>query len=163
MDLRVKYKEGWAQQNWWFWIVVLEKTLESPFDFKEIKPVNPKGNQPWMFIGRTDTEAEAPITLVTWCEEPTNWKRPWCWERLRAGEGDDRGQDGWMASLTQWTWVWARSRRWGRTRKPGVLQSMGSQRAGHSWAATATTKHVQAIYIKHMSAQNPGRHHCGLK
>ena len=63
------------------------------------------------------------------------WKRPWCWERLKAGrEGDDRGQDGWMASLTQWTWVWANSGRWWRAGKPGMLQSMGLQRVGHNWA-----------------------------
>ena len=64
-------------------------------------------------------------TLVTWCEELTPWRRPWCWERLKAGEGDDRGWDGWMASLTQWTWVWASFRSWWWTGKPGVLQSMG--------------------------------------
>ena len=58
-------------------------------------------------------------------------KRPWCWERLKAGEGDNRGRDAWMASQTQWTWVWASSRRWWRTGKPSVLQSMGSQRVGH--------------------------------
>ena len=64
--------------------------------------------------------------LVTWCKELTHWKRLWCWERLRAGgEGDDRGPDGWVASLTQWTWVWVSSRRWRRTGKPGMLQSMG--------------------------------------
>ena len=73
--------------------------------------------------------------LATWCEEPTLWKTPWCWERLKAGgEGNNRGWDGWMASPTQWTWVWANSRRWWRTGKPGVLQSMGSQRVGHDWA-----------------------------
>ena len=71
----------------------------------------------------------------TWFEEPTHQKRPWCWERLKAGgEGDDKGWDGWIASLTQWTWVWANSGRWWRTWKPGVLQSMGSQRVGHDWA-----------------------------
>ena len=65
----------------------------------------------------------------------THWKRPWCWERVKAGgEGDDRGWDGWMVSLTQWTWVWANSRRWWRTGKPGMLQSMGLQRVGHYWA-----------------------------
>ena len=64
-------------------------------DRKEIKPVSPKGNQPWMFIGRTDTEAESN-TLITWCEEPTHCKRPWCWESLRAGgEWDDKGWDRW--------------------------------------------------------------------
>ena len=71
-------------------------------------------------------------TFATWCKEQTYWKRPWCWERLRAGgEGDDIGWDDCMASLTQWTWVWANSGSWWRTGKPGVLQSMGSQRVGH--------------------------------
>ena len=71
-------------------------------------------------------------TLATWCEVLTHLKRPWCWERLRAGgEGDDRGWDGWMASPAQWTWVWVNSRRWWWTGKPGMLQSMGSQRVGH--------------------------------
>ena len=74
-------------------------------------------------------------TLATWCEEPTHWKRPWCWERLKAGgEGDDRGWDGWMASLRQWTWVWTNSGRWWRTRKPGVLQSIGSEGVRNDWA-----------------------------
>ena len=73
-------------------------------------------------------------TLAIWCEELTHWKRPWFWERLKVGgEGDDRGWDGWMASPTWWTWVWASSRRWWRTGKPGVLQSMESQRVGHDW------------------------------
>ena len=78
-------------------------------------------------------------TLSTWCKELTHWKRPWCWERLRAGgEGDDRGWDGWMASPTQWTWVWISSRSWWWTGKPGVLQSMGSQRVGHDWVTELT-------------------------
>ena len=73
-------------------------------------------------------------TLATWYKEPTHQERPWCWERLKAGgEGDDRGWDGWMSSLTQWTWVWANSGRW-RTGKPGMLRCMGSQRVGHDWA-----------------------------
>ena len=73
-------------------------------------------------------------TLATCFEEPTHWKRPWCWERLRAGgEGSSRGWEGWMASLTQWIWIWANSRRWWRTGKPGVLQFMGLQRVGHYW------------------------------
>ena len=118
----VNHKEGWALNNWCFWTVVLEKTLESPLDCKEIKPVNSKGNQPWIFIGRTDAEAEAPVL------DHLMW-RPWCWERLKAGgEGDSRGWGGWTASLTLWTWVWVNSRRWGRTGRPGMLQSMGSQR-----------------------------------
>ena len=109
--------------------LVLEKTLASPLDCKEIQPVHPKGNQSWVFIGMTD--AETPILWL----QLTHWKRPWCWERLKAGgEGDDRGWDGWMASLTQRTWVWVNSGSWWRTGRPGVLQSMGLQRVGHDWA-----------------------------
>ena len=74
-------------------------------------------------------------TLVTWCKELTHWKRPWCWERMKVeGEGDNRGWDGWMASPTQWTWVWVSSGSWWWTGKPGVLWSMGLQRVGHDWA-----------------------------
>ena len=74
------------------------------------------------------------LKLSTWCEELTNWIRLWCWQRLRAGgEGDSRGWDGWMASLTQWPWVWVSSGSWWWSGKPGVLQSMGSQRVGHNW------------------------------
>ena len=92
------HKEGGVLKNWCFWTVVLEKTLENLLDCKEIKPVNLKGNQPWILTGRIDAEAEA---LATWCEELTHLKRPWCWERLKAGrEGDDRGWDGWMTSPT---------------------------------------------------------------
>ena len=133
------------EKNQCFQTVVLEKTLESPLDSKEIKSVNYKGNQPWIFIGRTDADAEAPIL---WPPDAKSWlirknpkkkkNFPWFWERLRAGrEGDDRGWDGWMASLTQWTWVWASSRRWWRTGKPGVLQSMGSQ--SWTWLSDWTT------------------------
>ena len=183
-------KESWVPKNWCFWTVVLEKILESPLDSK-IKPVNPKENQFWIFTGRSDYEAVAPIlwppdaknwltgkdsgeslglqgdqasqserkstlnihwkdwcwswssnTLSTWCKEPTHWKTPWCWERLTArGEGDNRGWDGWVASLTQWTWVWANSRRRWRTGKPGMAQSMGSQRVGQDeqWAIEPNT------------------------
>ena len=125
----------WVPKNWCFWTVVLEKTLESPLDSKEIQPVNPKGNQFWIFIGRTNVEAETPILWPPWCEELTHWIKPWCWERLKVGgEGDDRGWDGWMASPTWWTWVWASSGSWWWTGKPGVLQSMGLPRVGHDWA-----------------------------
>ena len=71
----------------------------------------------------------------SWCKKLTHWKRPWCWERLKVGgEGDNRGQIGWMESLTPWTWVWASSGSWWWTGKPGMLQSMGSQRVQHTWA-----------------------------
>ena len=128
------YKESWALKNWCFWTVVLEMMiLENPLDCKEIQPVHPKGDQSWVFIGRTDVEVETPIL---WPPDVKNWvsnhKRPWCWERLRAGgEGDDRGRDGWMASPTQWTWVWVSSVSWWWTGRPGVLQSMGLQRVRH--------------------------------
>ena len=72
-------------------------------------------------------------TLATWCEELAHWKRPWCCERLKAGEGDDRKCESWMTSPTQWAWVWASSRSRWRTGKPGMLQSMGSQRVGYDW------------------------------
>ena len=73
-------------------------------------------------------------TLATWCRELTHLKRPWCWERLRAGgEGNDRGWDGWMASPTQWTWVWVGSRSWWWIGRPGILQLTGLQRVGHNW------------------------------
>ena len=102
-------KEGWALKNWCFRTVVLEKTLESPLDSKEIKLVNPKGNQPWIFIGRTDAEAEAPI-LWPPDAKSQQWKRLWCWERLKAkGEGGCRSRDGQTAPPTQWTWIWANS------------------------------------------------------
>ena len=69
--------------------------------------------------------------LTIWCEELTHWKKPWCWERLKAGEGDNKSWEGWMSSLSQWTWVWASSCSWWWTGKPGVLQSTGLQRVRH--------------------------------
>ena len=93
-------KEDWALKNWCFWTVAFEKTLGSPLVSKEIKPVNPKGNQPWIFIEGLMLKLQC---LATWCEELTLWKRPWCWDRLKAGERGNRGWDGWTASLTQWT------------------------------------------------------------
>ena len=75
-------------------------------------------------------------TLATWCKELTHLQRPWCWERLKVGgEGDNRGWDGWMASPTQWTWVWVNSGSWWRTGRPGVLQSTGLQRVRHDWGS----------------------------
>ena len=105
----IKKAERWRIDAFklWCW-----RRLESPLDRKEIKAVNLKGNQSWIFIGRTDAEAETK-TLATWYKELTHWKRLWCWERLKAGgEGDDRGWNGWMASPTRWTWVWASSGSW---------------------------------------------------
>ena len=79
-------------------------------------------------------KAKCVLFLATSCEELIHWKRPWCWEGLGAGgEGDDRGWDRWMASLTRWTWVWVNSGSWWWTGRPGMLQFMGSQRVGHDW------------------------------
>ena len=108
----LNHKELWALKNWCFQIVELEKTLESPLNSQKIKAMTPKGNQPWKFLWRNDAEAEV---LIPWPPntEPTHWKKPWCWERLRAGgKGGNRGWDGWMASPTQWKWVWVNSGRW---------------------------------------------------
>ena len=105
------YKEGWVPKNWCLRTVVLEKTLKNPLDCKEIKPVNRKGNQPWVFTGRIDAKAEA---LILWPPDAKSQLtgKDWCWERLKAGgERDDRGWDGWRASPTPGTWVWASSGR----------------------------------------------------
>ena len=137
------HKESQALKNWCFWTVVLEKTLETPLDCKEIQPVNPKGNQSWIFIGRTDAESE---TLILWPPDAKSWlirKDPDAGkDRLRAGgNGDDRGWDGWMASLTQWTWVWVSSESWWWTGRPSVLRFMGLQRVGHDWATELNWSH----------------------
>ena len=127
------YKENWALKNWCFWTVVLDKTLESPLDCKKIQPVHPKGNQSWIFIARTDAEAEThwPPDVKKWLI----WKDPDAGKDWRQEEkGMTRGWDGWMLSPTQWTWIWVNSRSWWWTGKPGVLQSMVSQRVGHNWA-----------------------------
>ena len=90
-------------------------------------------------------------TLATSCKELTHWKRLWCWERLRAGgEGDNRGWDGWMASPTQWTWVWVDSRSWWRTERPGVLWFIGSQSVRHDWATELNWPELNhfAVYLK---------------
>ena len=126
-------EEDWAPKNWCFWTVVLEKTPESPLDCKEIQPVHSKGDQPWDFFGGNDAEAETP---VLWPPRAKSWLigkdsdagRDWGQE----GKGKT-GWDGWMASLTRWTWVWGNSRSWWWTRRPGVLRFMGSQRVGHDW------------------------------
>ena len=120
-------KESWMPKNWCFWTVVLEKTLDSPLDWEEIQPVHPKGNQSWIFIERTDAEAEAPIfwspDVKSWLtgKDPDGGKD---WRQEEKGTTEDEMVG--MASLTQWTWVWVNSRSWWWIGKPGMLQSMGS-------------------------------------
>ena len=119
-----------------FWTVVLEKTLESPLDCKEIQPVHPKGNQSWTFTGRTDAEAETPILGPPDAESWLIWKDP--------DAGKDWRQEGKgmaeyeMASLTKWTWIWANSGSWWWTGRPGMLQSMRSQRVRHELVTELT-------------------------
>ena len=133
-------EESWAPKNWCFWAVVLEKTLESPLDCKEIQPVHPKGDKSLLFFGRTDAEAETP---VLWPPHAKSWLigkdsdagRGWGQE-----EKGTRGWNGWMASLTQWIWVWINSGSLWWTGRAGVLQFMGLQRVGHDWATELKTK-----------------------
>ena len=127
------YKESWAPKNWCFWTLVLEKTLGSPLDCKEIQPVHPKADQSWVFIGRTDVEAESPIL---WPPDAKSWL---------TGKGPDAGRD-WgqeekgmtedeMAGWHPWLdgHVWVNSGRWWWTGGPGMLRFMGSQRVRHDW------------------------------
>ena len=124
-------KESWAPKNWCFCTVVLEKTLESPLDCKEIQPVHPKGDQSWIFVGRTDADWNwNSSTLATWCEVLTHWKRPWCWERLKGMTEDE--MVGWHHQLDEHGFGWT----------PGVGDGQGGLaccsswgcRVGHDWA-----------------------------
>ena len=128
------YKESWAPKNWYFWTVVLEKTLESPLDCKEIQPVHPKGDQSWVFIGRTDAELKLQyfghLMQRTDLFEKTLMLGKIEGRRRRG----DRGWDSWMASLTWWTSVWVDSWSWWWIGRPGVLLFMESQGVGHDWA-----------------------------
>ena len=121
-------EEGWAPKNWCFWTVALEKTLESPLDCKEIQSVHSEGDQPWVFFERNDAKAETPIL---WPSHVKSWLIGE--DSDAGGEGDDRGWDGGMASLTRCTWVWVNSSSWWWTGRPGVLRFMGLQRIGHDW------------------------------
>ena len=119
-----KFLERWEYQNtlsvsWETYMQVKKKQLELGVEHELV--------QNW------ERSTSSSNTLATWCKEPIHEKGLWCWERLRIGEGGDRGCDGWMTSPIQWTWVWTNSRRWWRRGKPGVLQSMGMQRLGYDW------------------------------
>ena len=132
----LNYKEGCVPKNWSFWTVVLEKTLEHPLECKEIQPVHPKGSQSWVFFGRNDAKAETPIL---WPPHAKSWL---IGKDSDAGRDWGQGEKGttedemaeWMASPTQWTWVWVDSGSWWWIGWPGVLRFMGSQRIKHNWA-----------------------------
>ena len=124
------YKESWKLKNWCFWTVVLEKTWESlglqgleGCNQSILKEISPECSLEGLML-------KLKLQYLGHLMRRTDW----CWERLKVGgEGDDRGWDGWMASLTQWTWVWVNSGHWWWTGRPGMLQSVGSQRVGHDW------------------------------
>ena len=127
----IKKAECWRTDAFelWCWSRLLRVLLTARRSSQSIlKEISPECSwKDWRWSWNSNT-------LATWWEELTHWKRPRCWERLKAGgEGDDRGWNDWMASPTQWTWVWENSGCWWRTGRPGVLQSMGSQRVGHDW------------------------------
>ena len=126
---KLDHKESWVPKNWCFWPVVLEKTLESPLDCKEIQPVHSEGDHSWVFIGRTDAKAETP---VLWPPHTKSWF---------IGKDSDAGRDWGQEEkgmtedeMTWWTWVWVTSGSWWWIGRPGVLRFMGSQRVGHDWA-----------------------------
>ena len=130
----LNYKKIWAPKNCCFWNVVLEKTLESPLDWKEIQPVRPKGDQSWMFIGRTDVKAETPILWPPDAKSWLIWKDPDAGKDWRQKEGG-RQRMRWLNGITDsMDIVWVNSRSWWWTGRPDVLQFMGSQRVGHDWA-----------------------------
>ena len=131
-------EESWALKSWCFWTVVLEKTLESPLDCREI-------NESILEEISCECSLEGLMLklklqyFATWCEELTHLKRPWFWESLKAwGEGENRGWDGWMASPTRCTRVWASSGCWWWTEKPGVFKSMMLQKVRHDLAMNWT-------------------------
>ena len=163
-------EESWALKNWCFWIVVLEKTLESPLYCKEIQSVHSKRDQSWVFFGRNDTKAEIPVELFKILEDdavkvlhlicqeiwktqqwPQDWKRSVFIPIRKKGNAKECSNYrtialiSHVASLTWWTWVWVNSGSWWLTGRPGVLRFMGLQRVGHDWATELNwTEHMLA-------------------
>ena len=126
-------EEGWAPKNWCFWTVVSGKTLESPLDCKEIQPVHPKEISPGCSLEGLMLKLKLQYFGHV-MRRVDSLEKTLMLEGLGAGgEGDDRGWDGWMASLTRWTWVWVNPGSWWWTGRPGVLRFMGSQRVRHDW------------------------------
>ena len=122
------YKESWTLKNWCFWTVVLEKTLESPFNSKEIQPVHPKGNQSWIFIGSWNSN-----TLATWRAD--SFEKTLMLGNIASRRRRGRQRVRWLDGITDSVDIsLSKYRSWWWTGRPGMLQSMGSQRVGHAWA-----------------------------
>ena len=125
-----------------------EHSWESPLDCEEIQPVNPKGNQSWIFIGKNCCWSWNSNTLATWWKELAHLKRPWCWERLKAGrEGDNRGWDGWMTSPTGRTWDWASSGNYWLTGKPGMPTVHGVPK---SWTRLSDWTELMHFFVNYL-------------
>ena len=145
---QLDYQEGWAPKNWGFWILVLEKTLDSPLDCKEVKPVHPKGNHSWIIHWKDWCWSWSSNTLATWCVEPTHWKRLWCWERLKAG-GEGVAEDemvGWHHWLNgheyeQTSWDSEERGAW-----HAAVHEVAKSQTLSDWKAT--------IYITYMNPKN---------
>ena len=127
------YKESWALKNWCFWTVVLEKTLESLLDCKEIQPVHPKGDQFWVFIRRTDVEAELEY-FGCLMQRADSFEKTLMLGGIVGRRRRGRQRMRWLDGITDLMWVWVNSGSWWWTGRPGMLQFMGSQRVGHDWA-----------------------------
>ena len=138
--------KSWALKNWCFWTVVLEKPLESPLDHKEIQPVHPKGDQSWVFIGRTDVEAETPILWLHAAKSWLIWKDPDAGKDWRQGEkGTTEDEMVGSHHPTQWIWVWVASGSWWWTGRPGVLWSMGFWRVRHDWVTELNWSKIKTV------------------
>ena len=140
-------EESWVLKNWSFWTVVLVKTLESPLDCKEIQPVHSTGHQPWVFFGRSDAKAETPLLCHLMWRVDSLERTLMMGRIVDRRKGDDGGWDGWMASPTQWTWVWVNSGRWWWTGRPGMLRFNGWQRISHNWVNDLIWSDLTCIQI----------------
>ena len=153
------YKESWGPKNWCFWTMVLEKTLENPLDARRYNQSILKEISPGCSLEGVMLKLNLQyFGHLMW--KQTHWKRPWWWGRLRAGgEGDDRGWDGWMASLTQWTWVWVDSRSWWWTGRPGCCDSWGHKESDTTeqlnWTELESCISITTINFRTFSTPRP--------